>query len=104
MGGCAQAAALAEFRADWATAVKTYLTAYAELCRAPRAGVAPLQRWAELCAVAELVHLKARADPRTLGICGGARIEALQDIGYLEANQRGCSVGPSCARSPSWCT
>ena len=66
-GGCAQAAALAEFRADWATAVKTYQTAYAELCRAPRAGVAPLQRWAELCAVAELVHLKARADPRTLG-------------------------------------
>ncbi len=56
----AQAAALAEFRADWATAVKTYQTAYAELCRAPRLGAAPLQRWAELCAVAELVHLKAR--------------------------------------------
>jgi len=55
-----QAAALAEFRADWATAVKTYQTAYAELCRAPRLGAAPLQRWAELCAVAELVHLKAR--------------------------------------------
>ncbi|KAK9839808.1 hypothetical protein WJX81_003235 [Elliptochloris bilobata] len=53
-----KAAALAEFRADWATAVKTYQTAYAELCRAPRAGIAPLQRWAELCAVAELVHLK----------------------------------------------
>lgn len=66
----AQAAALAEFRADWATAVKTYQTAYAELARAPRGGAAPLQRWAELCAVAELVHLKAR--PRvSVGPQGG---------------------------------
>ena len=55
----AQTAALAEFRADWATAVKTYQNAYADLCRVPRGGAMPLQRWAELCAVAELVHLKA---------------------------------------------
>ena len=55
-----QAAALAEFRADWATAVRTYQTAYAEVARCPVGGATPLQRWAELTAVAELVHLKAR--------------------------------------------
>ncbi len=53
-----QAAALAEFRADWATAVRTYQAAYAELLRVDQAGPLPLQRWTELAAVAELVHLK----------------------------------------------
>lgn len=55
-----QAAALAEFRADWATAVRTYQAAYTELLRVDPAGPLPLQRWAELSAVAELVHLKVR--------------------------------------------
>ncbi|KAK9904998.1 hypothetical protein WJX75_007420 [Coccomyxa subellipsoidea] len=53
-----KAAALAEFRADWATAVRTYQAAYTELLRVDPAGPLPLQRWAELSAVAELVHLK----------------------------------------------
>ncbi|BDA49831.1 probable trafficking protein particle complex subunit 11 at N-terminal half [Coccomyxa sp. Obi] len=51
-------AALAEFRADWASAVKTYQSAYAELGRVDPTGPLPLQRWTELTAVAELIHLK----------------------------------------------
>lgn len=58
---CVQAAALAEFRADWATAVKTYQAAYAELGRVEAIGPLPLQRWTELTAVAELIHLKVGA-------------------------------------------
>lgn len=57
-GSLCQAAALAEFRADWATAVKTYIIAYGELGRIIPGGSLPLQRWAELTAVAELIHLK----------------------------------------------
>ncbi len=53
-----QVAALAEFRADWATAVKTYQAAYLELLRIPPVGQLPLQRWTELTSVAEIVHLK----------------------------------------------
>ncbi|KAK9807487.1 hypothetical protein WJX72_000478 [[Myrmecia] bisecta] len=54
-----KAAALAEFRADWATAVKTYQTAYAEVQKLPYGGVPlPLQRWYEVTAVAEQVHVK----------------------------------------------
>lgn len=52
-------AALAEFRADWATAVKTYQAAYSELLRIDPVGQLPLQRWTELTAVAEVMHLKA---------------------------------------------
>ena len=55
---CTQVAALAEFRADWATAVKTYQAAYLELLRIPPVGQLPLQRWAELTSVAEVMHLK----------------------------------------------
>ena len=51
-------AALAEFRADWATAVKTYQAAYLELLRIPPVGQLPLQRWTELTSVAEVMHLK----------------------------------------------
>ena len=55
---CLQVAALAEFRADWATAVKTYQAAYLELLRIPPVGQLPLQRWTELTLVAEVMHLK----------------------------------------------
>lgn len=55
-----QVAALAEFRADWASAVKAYQLAYAELRRVDPTGPLPLQRWTELTAVAELIHLKVR--------------------------------------------
>lgn len=55
---CLQVAALAEFRADWATAVKTYQAAYLELLRIPQVGQLPLQRWTELTSVAEVMHLK----------------------------------------------
>lgn len=54
----AQAAALSEFRADWATAVRTYETAYRELAKGAPTPATPLQRFAELAAVAEVVHLK----------------------------------------------
>ena len=53
-----QVAALAEFRADWATAVKTYQAAYLELLRINPVGQHPLQRWTELTSVAEIMHLK----------------------------------------------
>ena len=53
-----QVAALAEFRADWATAVKTYQAAYLELLRISPVGHHPLQRWTELTSVAEIMHLK----------------------------------------------
>ena len=53
-----QVAALAEFRADWAVAVKTYQAAYLELLRIPPVGQLPLQRWTELTSVAEIMHLK----------------------------------------------
>ena len=53
-----QAAALAEFRADWQTAVKSYQTAYAEVQQVAVGSVLPLQRWMELLAVAEQVHVK----------------------------------------------
>ena len=53
-----QAGALAEFRADWATAVKTYQNAYAEITRVSLGPPLPLQRAAEVTAVAEQVHVK----------------------------------------------
>ncbi len=53
-----QAAALAEFRADWATAVKTYQNSYAEIARVPLGPPLPLQRAWEVAAVAEQVHVK----------------------------------------------
>lgn len=53
-----QVAALAEFRADWATAVKTYQAAYLELLHISPVGQLPLQRWTELTSVAEIMHLK----------------------------------------------
>ena len=53
-----KAAALAEFRADWATAVKTYQNAYAEITRVALGPPLPLQRAAEVTAVAEQVHVK----------------------------------------------
>jgi len=54
----AQAAALAEFRADWATAVKTYQNSYAEIARVPLGPPLPLQRAWEVAAVAEQVQVK----------------------------------------------
>ena len=53
-----QAAALAEFRADWSTAVKTYQTAYAQVQKVQLGSVLPLQHWYELTRVAEDVHIK----------------------------------------------
>ena len=49
---------MAEFRADWQTAVKSYQTAYAEVQQVAVGSVLPLQRWMELLAVAEQVHVK----------------------------------------------
>lgn len=53
-----QAAALAEFRADWSTAVKTYQTAYSQVQKVPLGAVLPYQHWHELTAVAEQIHIK----------------------------------------------
>lgn len=53
-----QAAALAEFRADWATAVKTYQTAYAEAQQISLKHQLPLQRLHEVLCVAEQIHVK----------------------------------------------
>ena len=53
-----QAAALAEFRADWSTAVKTYQTAYGQVQKVQLGTVLPLQHWYELTRVAEEVHIK----------------------------------------------
>ena len=53
-----KAGALAEFRADWATAVKTYQNAYAEITRVSLGPPLPLQRASEVTAVAEQVHVK----------------------------------------------
>ncbi|KXZ44984.1 hypothetical protein GPECTOR_60g763 [Gonium pectorale] len=51
-------AVYAEFRQDWATAVAHYREAYAAIL-ALQVGTPPRpQRWTEVCAVAELVHLK----------------------------------------------
>ena len=55
-----QAAALAEFRADWATAVKTYQSAYAEIARITIGSEFLIQRAFEIAAVAEQVHIKVR--------------------------------------------
>eukprot|EP00884_Botryococcus_braunii_P005388 jgi/Botrbrau1/14850/Bobra.0326s0004.1 len=54
-----KAAALAEFRVDWATAVKTYQTAYAEVAKVGLLTASlPYQSWYELTSVAEQLHLK----------------------------------------------
>lgn len=53
-----KAGALAEFRADWSTAVKTYQTAYTQVQKVPLGSSLPLQHWYELTAVAEQVHIK----------------------------------------------
>ena len=55
-----QAGALAEFRADWSTAVKTYQTAYSQVQKIPLGSLLPLQHWSELTSVAEQVHIKVR--------------------------------------------
>ena len=55
---CLQAAALAEFRADWSTAVKTYQTAYAQVQKVQVGSALPFQHWYELTQVAEQVHIK----------------------------------------------
>lgn len=54
-----QAAAYAEFRGDWPEALRCYRSAYASLDKlgAP-SHPAPLQRWAEVLAAAELLSLK----------------------------------------------
>ena len=49
---------MAEFRADWATAVKTYQSAYAEIARVPFGPEHPMQRAFEVAAVAEQIHIK----------------------------------------------
>ncbi|KAK9789561.1 hypothetical protein WJX73_006387 [Symbiochloris irregularis] len=54
-----KAAALSEFRGDWSTAVRSYEAAYREIAKAAHApGSAGLQRFFEIAAVAELMHLK----------------------------------------------
>ena len=53
-----QAAALGEFRADWAAAARMYATAYSELLKCSVGGDSPLQRHFEIAACAELLHVK----------------------------------------------
>ncbi|KAL0042524.1 hypothetical protein WJX79_002345 [Trebouxia sp. C0005] len=53
-----KAGALAEFRADWSTAVKTYQTAYSQVQKVPLGTSLPLQHWHELTSVAEQMHIK----------------------------------------------
>ncbi|DBA90115.1 TPA: hypothetical protein ACH3X1_003431 [Trebouxia sp. C0004] len=53
-----KAGALAEFRADWSTAVKTYQTAYSQVQKVPLGTTLPLQHWYELTSVAEQMHIK----------------------------------------------
>ena len=66
-----QAAALAEFRADWSTAVKTYQTAYAQVQKVQVNTVLPLQHWYELTRVAEEVHIKVGWLLQTLHVWKG---------------------------------
>lgn len=54
----AQTAALSEFRADFTTAVRSYEAAYRELGKLPPTPSTSVQRFVELAAVAEVIHLK----------------------------------------------
>ncbi len=69
-----QAGALAEFRADWSTAVKTYQTAYSQVQKVPLGTVLPLQHWYELTSVAEQMHIKVGCYPD----CGAATLDCMQ--------------------------
>ena len=54
---------MAEFRADWSTAVKTYQTAYSQVQKVPLGTTLPLQHWFELTSVAEQMHIKVGCCP-----------------------------------------
>lgn len=73
-----QVAALAEFRQDWATAAKTYQTAYAEVTKV----VTPApQRFFEVTAVAEQIHIKVGKQGVVYGFrlgVGGCGLRAVE--------------------------
>lgn len=77
-----QAAALAEFRADWATAVKTYQTAYSEVSKVGLGPPLAIQRAIEVAAVAEQVHVKVMAFPHPMStdICRDTAPLAMQKL------------------------
>lgn len=72
-----QAGALAEFRADWSTAVKTYQTAYSQVQKVPLGTSLPLQHWHELTSVAEQMHIKVGCHPDCKEI--GLHLDAHQE-------------------------
>ena len=59
-----QVAALAEFRKDWQTALRSYDAAYRQLQSVPGGGQFPVQRYFETLACAELLHFKVRCGLR----------------------------------------
>jgi len=59
-----QVAALAEFRKDWQTALRSYDAAYRQLQSVPGGGQFPVQRYFETLACAELLHFKVRCGPQ----------------------------------------
>lgn len=61
-----KAAALAEFRADWATATRMYATAYGEVQKVALGTQGPLQRFFEIAACAEEFHVKVSRCPTAL--------------------------------------
>jgi len=58
-----QVAALAEFRKDWQTALRSYDAAYRQLQSVPGGGQFPVQRYFETLACAELLHFKVCCRP-----------------------------------------
>ncbi len=55
-----QVAALAEFRKDWQTALRSYEAAYRQLQAVPGGGQLPVQRFFEALACSELLHFKVQ--------------------------------------------
>ena len=60
-----QVAALAEFRKDWQTALRSYEAAYRQLQAVPGGGQLPVQRFFEALACSELLHFKVRTSTAT---------------------------------------
>ena len=84
-----QAGALAEFRADWSTAVKTYQTAYSQVQKVPLGSLLPLQHWSELTSVAEQVHIKVRRVTKVYTtVLLGAWLDYMQYTAALRESSR----------------
>ncbi len=102
-----QAGALAEFRADWSTAVKTYQTAYSQVQKVPLGTSLPLQHWYELTSVAEQMHIKVGSCqcPHTPGQHGFTITPAELSCSarILLSTTLGCIQMPSKSRCRPWC-